>query len=58
MKMTLTEVGNMLRHKNDKTVAQIKDDVLGKVPIEVTFESEVIFKIVPKTWRNPAFLIH
>ena len=57
-KMTLTELANLMKHSKDRSLENVKDDVLKKMPIEISFNSEVIFKVVPKNWRNPMFPIH
>jgi len=33
-----------------------KEWIEENVPIEITFNGEVIAKLVPKTWRDPRFL--
>lgn len=34
-----------------------KDEILTKIPVEVTFNMETIAKLVPRTWRDPRFLV-
>jgi len=57
MIMTLTDVCKMFKI-TQKTVNEVQQEVTPKLPIEVTWNGEVVFKIVPKHWRNPMFPVH
>ena len=34
-----------------------REEIESKLPLEVTFNSESKFKVVPKTWRDPRMLV-
>ncbi len=34
-----------------------KEEIQAKIPVAVTFNMETIAKLVPKTWRDPRFLV-
>lgn len=36
------------------TVEEIKE----KIPFEVMYNAESVFRVVPKSWHNPAFPVH
>lgn len=58
MKMPLSEFAVFMRISKEKPVSELRDKILKSLPIEITYESETVFKVVPKNWRNPAFPIH
>jgi len=33
------------------------EEIEKKIPFEVTFNSEAKFRIVPRSWRDPRFLV-
>jgi len=44
-KISLTELKKFTKYDIDK-----------RIPLEITFDGEVIAKLVPKTWRDPRFI--
>jgi hypothetical protein len=56
--LTLSNLADLIRYGNKKSVQQAKEDIEKIIPVEITFNGTVICKLVPKSWRNPAFPIH
>lgn len=34
-----------------------KDEIIKKVPLEVTYDFEPVFRVVPLTWKDPRFVM-
>ena len=58
IRMSLTEFIKMMRIDRERKVSTVRGEIEPRLPIEITYDGEIVFKIVPKTWRNPAFPIH
>ncbi len=57
-RITMSKLAKLTKNSPNRTVEQAKAEILKEIPFEVTFNEEVIFKVVPRHWRNPAFPIH
>jgi len=57
MKVTYTELQQKMRGIHIGSEDKL-EELVKSLPLEVTWEGVVMFKVVPRQWRNPAFPIH
>lgn len=58
MLMNFTQLQKELKNVNNENYDVEMKKLQEKLPVTITFQGEIVFKVVPKSWHNPAFPVH